>query len=196
VIFWAKRSLLCTVLATGLLAGGAWLLANWWNLDWAWDGWAKALAGAGIGLAVIVSSDAVVHFCLVGLFRHGYVSRLRALAEYFRPQSAMVMVLGGVMAGAEEMFFRGVILTALHETAHWSEMQAGAAAALLFGLAHTLPHRSLWIFGVWAVWEGALLSWIFLQTDSLAATALAHMIHDAAGFAVLRNARDTGRFLT
>lgn len=184
------------MLATGLLAGGSWLLAQWLDLNWAWGGWEKTLAGAGVGLAVIAASDAVVHFCMVGLFRDGYLSRLRALAEYFRPQSAMLIVLGGVMAGAEEMFFRGVILTALCERAHWTQVQAGVAAALFFGLVHLFLRRDFWIFGVWAVWEGALLSWIFVQTDSLAATALAHMIHDAAGFAILRNERDSGRFLT
>ena len=99
------------------------------------------------------------------------------------------MVAGGLLAGGEELLFRGVMLQALQTFAGLAAPWAVLVVALVFGLAHLIPQRLLWPFAVWAVWEGVLLGGVFVLSGSLAVVVVLHVVHDILGFAIFAHQR-------
>src|SRR5262245_62914973 len=83
------------------------------GLVWSWDVSPAALRDLLIGAAVMAASDGALHGLLLLVFGEPYRSRYRALVEYFRPQWAPQIVAGGLLAGGEELLFRGVLLEGL-----------------------------------------------------------------------------------
>ena len=92
------------------------------------------------------------------------------------------IISGGLLAGGEELIFRGVLLEGLRSLAGLSSPAAIAVAALAFGLCHLLPNRQLYPFAFWAVWEGALLGGIYVLSGSLLVAMVVHILHDIGGF--------------
>lgn len=119
----------------------------------------------------------------------GYKRRFARFAEYFAEQSWPAILAGGVLAAAEELLFRGVILEYLDGRVGMGPAAAVVMTATLFGAAHWIPQRELWPFALWAAWQGVVLGVLYLATQSLAALMIAHGLHDIAGFAMLRQRR-------
>lgn len=152
------------------------------GLEWNWE-WSAAvprdLLLAGLALA---ASDGGVHGLLWLLVGAPYRRRYRALAEYFRPQRLPEISAGGLLAGGEELVFRGTLLEWLRTDGGVSAAGAVAATAVVFGLAHLILRRDLWPFAVWAVWEGALLGTVYVLSGSLLVVVVLHVLHDMGGF--------------
>lgn len=134
------------------------------------------------GLLAIALSDAVVHGALLLSTGDAYRGTFRALVDYYRDQSTLAILAGGVLAGAEEFLFRGVVLLGLVQFVSAPEWLAVIVAALLFGAAHYAPERRLWPFAAWAVLEGLVLGGLLVATGSLLVPVVAHALHDVIGF--------------
>jgi membrane protease YdiL (CAAX protease family) len=150
------------------------------TISWVW-----VLGGA----ALMLSSDAVLHVTLTRSGGQAYRSRFRSLIEYFREQGIGEIAAGSVLAASEELFFRGLFLAFLTHRLGAPSPLALALTSAAFGLAHLLTKPWAWPFAIWAAWEGILLGGIYLASGSLLTIALAHAIHDAAGFIVFMKLR-------
>ncbi|GIW72326.1 MAG: hypothetical protein KatS3mg102_1868 [Planctomycetota bacterium] len=149
----------------------------------------QLLRDAAAGLGLVLASDALVHGLLLGLGRGRYRARFRAFAEYFAGQRAAAVLGGALLASAEELLFRGVVLEGLRSGAGLGTGPALLLAALAFGGAHALPRSQLAPFAVWAVWEGVLLGAIYVASGSLFCAMAVHAVHDLGGFVVLAAVR-------
>src|SRR5262245_46997569 len=63
-----------------------------------------------VGGMAIAASDGILHGFLMLTLGSAYRYRYRALAELFRLQGPKEILAGGLLAAAEEMIFRGVLL--------------------------------------------------------------------------------------
>ncbi len=118
------------------------------------------------------------------------------MADYFTGQRAPEILAGGLLAAAEEMLFRGVVLQGMVQVLATGPVAAVLVSSVLFGLFHVIARRGLALFSVWAVWEGAVLCAVYLYTGSLLTTAAVHAAHDILGFTVFALNRKYGFFLT
>jgi len=140
--------------------------------------WRDGLLAAG----VLIASDGGLHGLLSLTFGDWYRTRFRAFADYFAPQGFAAMLAGGLLAGGEELLFRGVLLEGLRERTGLSSWAAVLLTAFVFGMAHWLPYRWFRPFIVWTVWEGTVLGSIYVLSGSLLLVVVLHVLHDVAGF--------------
>lgn len=183
--FWPTLATLVGLAAIGL--------AGYGSVPWDLAPSVERMLQAALGLAAVLASDALCHGLLALSFRERYLSRYRALAEYFSPQGPKEILAGGLLAGlGEEMFFRGLILQSLLSRFAVGHAAAIAISALLFGACHAIPDRRLAPFALWAVWEGALLGGVYVVTGSLLVVMGVHAAHDIFGFALFALQRRTG----
>lgn len=173
--------LLFTILA--LAARRVLDLQWWWHLRPLW-----LIAG----LALVAASDGALHGMLTLIFGRRYLKRYHSLAVYFSRQGPTEIVAGGLLAGAEELVFRGVLLQGTLGQLGWNEAPALLLSALAFALLHLITRPTLAPFALWAFWEGLLLGAVYLMSGSLLTTALVHAVHDAGGFALFALQRRTG----
>src|SRR5262249_14274177 len=152
------------------------------GLKWNWELRSElvtALLLAGLAMA---ASDGCLHALLLLVLGESYRRCYRALAEFFRPQRVPQIIAGGLLAGGEELVFRGVLLEWLGTGAGLPASMAIGTAAVVFGLMHLIPRQRLWPFALWAVWEGALLGTVYVLSGSLLVTVVLHTLHDIGGF--------------
>lgn len=186
MLFLVKNRWLPSLAVAFVLAAVAWWASRIGSLSWSWQLGSAEWRGIGWATLVLGLSDGGGHGLLLLLFGDAYRRRFLVLAEVFRPQRNREIVCGGVLAAAEELAFRGVLLEGLRSLAGWPTGTAIAVSAAAFGLAHALPHRLLRPFVVWAIWEGVLLGGVYVLSGSLAVSCLIHGAHDMVGFAIFR----------
>jgi membrane protease YdiL (CAAX protease family) len=162
------------------------------DLTWRWEVRPLSLL---LGAVVLTGSDGLLHGGLTLALGQGYLDRYRALVEYFRPQRWPAIIAGGLLAGGEELIFRGILLEALRARLELPDAAAVGVASLLFGLSHAIPQRNLLPFVWWAVWEGTLLGGVYVVSDSLGTVVVLHVLHDVAGFSLFAWQRRTGWLL-
>jgi len=146
-----------------------------------------------LGLVAIITSDGLLHGLLYIIQGEQYLRYYRALANLFAPQRTAEILAGGLLASAEEMFFRGIVLEAVAYQWDWGAPAGILIAALLFALAHFIPKRRLAPFTLWAFWEGILLGLVYVLSGSLLVTMSVHALHDISGFTLFAYQRKTGR---
>ncbi len=171
-----------------LVALACWLrgaLGLHWNLEFTPNLVTEGLVAA----AVLAASDGGIHGLLLWTFGDGYFARYRMLANYFAPQRLPAILAGGLLAGGEELLFRGVLLESLWEYAGLSAGAAVLLAALAFAVAHGLPYRWFAAFFPWTVWEGTLLGGVYVLSGSLSLVVVLHVLHDIAGFTLFARQR-------
>lgn len=151
---------------------------------------ASVATQTGLVILVLLGSDAVGYATLSTIFGESYTAGYDRFIHYFGEQSPEAMVVGGLLAAAEELFFRGLLLAGLVAVGlpAWA---AVVLTALAFGLSHSVPEWPLSAFAAWAAWEGLLLGTTFVLTGSLVVVALAHGIHDVAGFGIFAHQRES-----
>lgn len=180
MIFAIKNHLGPTLLATVVIVGISVALKHLLGLEWNLAFGPDTFKHAALGLAAIGTSDTLLHGSLWLVLRKRYFERHEELADYFRPQGPLEIFGGGILACAEELFFRGILVQVL--------LQIGAAGAVaisatIFGLLHLIPRRPrLRPYVIWAIWEGALLGGVYLWSGSLLVSMLVHGAHDIIGF--------------
>jgi membrane protease YdiL (CAAX protease family) len=183
MLFLAKRDAKSSLIGAALMALAAFAAYSTLDLSWRPPASVWHFVGDGLfGLAMLLASDASLHTMFSSLASDRYPSAFLGLAEVFAEQTPSDWLAGGVLAGAEELLFRGVLVTGGIQVVGLGPIAAAALAALAFGLAHLLVARRLWAFSIWATWEGFLLGLLYLASGSLGAVILAHGLHDVLGF--------------
>lgn len=124
-----------------------------------WPVWQSALAGAGVGLAVVVTTRLLNR-------RFDWARRMTA---QFRdilgvPDTRQATVLALSSAVAEEMTFRGVLL--------W--LTGPIWSSLLFASVHVAPGRVSWHWTLFAGLLGVAFAYGSLVTGDLTAAMVAH----------------------
>jgi len=140
-----------------------------------------AAVGAGAGLAVSLGNAGLVRaFDRAGV---GYDESLREALTPVTPRgwAFLFLVALPVVAGFEELLFRGVLVGALATGFGVSPWLLVVPAGVLFGAAHT-AQGSVGV-AVTAL-LGVALAAVFLLTDSLLAAAVAHYAVNAVEFGV------------
>jgi membrane protease YdiL (CAAX protease family) len=143
---------------------------------------ARALAlGAGLGVALYVANRAGAAVAA----RFG-VSGDERLRELLAPDGAagwavLLLVVLPVVAGFEELLFRGALVGALSAGFGLSPWPLAAVSSVLFGLGHGAQGRG----GVAVTTAlGFVLAAAFVLTDSLAVVVVAHYLVNALEFVV------------
>jgi membrane protease YdiL (CAAX protease family) len=113
--------------------------------------------------------------------------------NYFQPQGAREILAGSLLAGGEEVIFRGVLLEYLVDSARQATGVAvalsrrlrvdarPAAAALAFHAVGRLGQRRTGRHYLWS--------------DSVVVAMIVHILHDAAGFSLFSYQRRSGWLL-
>ena len=179
------------MLIVGFLLGSMWL-KSMWDLHWDFDYNARLWFFLFIGIAILAVSDSALHGLLTLLFRKAYLHRYTAMVEFFRPQKLQEILVAGILAGTEELVFRGLCLGGLLSL-NLQPWSAVLLTAVVFGLCHLMPTADHWPFCIWAIWEGTLLSLLYIWSDgSLLLCVVIHALHDVVGFALFEYQRKTG----
>ncbi len=187
MLFLVKRRAGPALLSMIILAAAAWWVKSDLGLIWpVAQSPVNLAADALFALAVMLASDACLHGLFSGLMPGWYRPALSTLAGLFDAQTPWDFGLGALSAGSEELLFRGGVLTAGIAVLSLSPAASVALTALVFGAAHLIPRRRLWMFSLWAAWEGVLLGLFYLASGSLGAVVLAHVLHDGLGFMIFR----------
>lgn len=144
-----------------------------------------AAVGVAAGLAIAAANEATVR--LLDVAGVAYDESLR---DALTPESAagwllLLVVALPVVAGFEELLFRGVLVGAIATGFGVSPWFLAAASSLAFGAAHTAQGR---VGVVVTALLGVALAAVFILTDSLLAAAVAHYVVNAVEFVV--HARD------
>src|SRR5712692_2755177 len=113
MLFSIKNRLAPTLLLLVGLAAGCFLIRDALGLPWRLAPEPGLARHVALGLGAILASDWLLQSALILLFRGRYLSRYQALADYFRPQGPLEIAGAGLLAGGEELFFRGVMLAGL-----------------------------------------------------------------------------------
>jgi len=193
MFFSIKNKLIPTlVLFVGLAAFGIGMkcaLGLEWNLG-VYDGITLHIA---LAIAAQVTSNTVIFFAMRAVAGDWFLDRYRAFCEHFKTQKLAHMIAGGIMAGGEELVFRGVLLEWLLGVT--DPPAAVAVSAVVFGLAHLIPTRQMAPFLAWAIWEGAVLGTIYVLTGSMLVLVIVHVLNDSLGFGLMAHQRRTGWML-
>jgi membrane protease YdiL (CAAX protease family) len=144
------------------------------------------------GIVLMAGSDGLLHVLFWFLLGRAYRNCYAAFVEYFRPQGVREIIAGGLLAGGEELVFRGILLQDLISQGELRPYMALVISSMIFALCHLLPGRRLRPFAMWALWEGALLGWVYLWSGSLLVCIVLHIMHDIGGFCLLAWQRRTG----
>jgi len=195
VLFSVKKSALLSLALTLVFASVSILLKHLLGLDWNPHIGGTAPKQFLLGLGLILASDFSITLLLVTIFHMAFVRLSMELAQYFSPQSVYAILAGGLLAGSEEMFFRGILLQYMIETLNTGVCYAVIASAVIFGLFHVIRNKRLALFAIWAVWEGVILGAVYVYTDSLPVTMAVHAAHDVLGFALFSIRRRRGFLL-
>lgn len=169
--------------------GGRQALDLPWNLEIS----ARQAEWTLLGIAVVLASDCLVHGGLAAAFGEAYRKRYRAQVEYFRPQRTAQIVAGSLLAGGEELVFRGLLLTWLVTNRDWPAWAAIGVSGLAFGLAHWSGTGLRWPFTIWSAWQGLLLGWLYVASGSLLTVVVVHVVHDLVGFSLFAWQRHQSR---
>jgi membrane protease YdiL (CAAX protease family) len=182
MLFSIKNHVVPTLVLLALLVAGCLWARAALHLAWRIAPYPGFARDAAIGLGIVLASDALVHGVLSLVGRHRYRASYRALAEFFRPQGPWEIGAGSLLAGGEELFFRGVLLEGLMTRASLGAAASLIISALLFGALHRLPEARLAPFTLWAIWEGIVLGGVYLAFGSLLVSIVVHAAHDLIGF--------------
>ena len=181
MLFAVKNRIGLTLGVLATFVADAVFLCHCLDLSWNWEFHPTEVLLAAAAMAV---SDSLIHGVLTLSFGARYLGRYRALVEYFRSQQLPQIVAGSLLAGGEELVFRGVLLEGLRTVGGFSTTPAVVLSAVLFGLFHALPSRQLLPFALWAFWEGLLLGLVYVVSGSLLVVVVVHVLHDLGGFSL------------
>jgi membrane protease YdiL (CAAX protease family) len=188
MLFAVKNYFVPTLLLLALFVAAGIAAKEALGLTWRFDIYARDLLIGGTAMAL---SDAAIHFLLVWRGGARYQASYRAMVEYFRPQGTKEIIAGSLLAGGEEVIFRGVMIETLISLAALPPTAAVLTVAAVFGLLHLLPRRLLAPFFPWAICEGALLGGIYFMSGSILVVIILHILHDLAGFCLFAYQRRT-----
>jgi membrane protease YdiL (CAAX protease family) len=186
-----NRSVPTFALLLVLVAGCFWARAAL-HLAWRIAPFPGLVRDVALGLSVILACDVLVHGALTWMLGDRYRRSYHALADYFRPQGPLEIGAGALLAGGEELFFRGILLQGLMDRAGLGAGAGLGVSALTFGALHWLRDPRLAPFTLWALWEGVVLGCLYLAFGSLLVSMIVHAAHDLIGFTLFARERQLG----
>lgn len=124
-----------------------------------WPVWQSAVAGAGAGIAVVLLSRQLTARFAWAKTMHGQFREILGI-----PTMRQATILAGASAVAEELAFRGLLMSLLGPW--WS--------SLLFAAAHVAPGRVTWHWTLFAGLLGLAFAKGTLVTGDLTAAMVAH----------------------
>jgi len=128
------------------------------------------LWGAGVGLAGALVGELITRRSHWGI---ALTRLLRRVLGHLHTVDILLLAL--LSSLGEELLFRGLLMP-----------YAGlVGSSALFGLAHLLPRRSLWLWSVWATAMGFAFGLLASRTGGILAPAAAHFAINAIGLASL-----------
>lgn len=89
------------------------------------------------------------------------------------------LLLAALSALGEEILFRGLLLP----------YTGIIGSSAIFGFAHLLPRRRLWLWSVWATAAGLAFAWLATSTGSILAPTVAHFAINLVGLISLSKRR-------
>lgn len=147
------------------------------------------LLGESPAVGVALGLGAAALTFALGILVYRLIPAMRRIAEELAPSVVdgarmrdlmLVSVFSGV---GEEALFRGAV-----------QQEFGlVVAAVAFGVLHVGPDRRYLLWTAWALLAGFLFGWLFLVTGGLLAPVLAHVLHNAATFALWKHVRERGK---
>lgn len=143
--------------------------------------------GVGLGVGLYLASEATTAITArVGIEPD---ERLRAYLAPERPTewAALLLVILPLIAGAEELLFRGILIGALGTGFGLDPWGLAIGSSILFGLAHS-AQGALGVAVTAAL--GFALAAAFVLTGSLAVVVLAHYTIDALEFVIREGVLD------
>ena len=145
---------------------------------------ARGPADYAASLALVLAALALFNLVLWGVFGHDITADLKTFAEPARSSYWLLALLTvGIGAPvAEELLFRGFMLSALAQT--WLGY---SGEALVSNTIWTLLHAGYTPIGIVEVFAiGALFSWIVWRTGSVRVTIFCHALYNSALVIALR----------
>jgi uncharacterized protein len=145
---------------------------------------ARGLADYAASLVLVLTALALFNLMLWGVFGHDITTDLKTFAEPVRSDYWILALLTvGIGAPvAEELLFRGFLLSALAQT-----RLGFSGAALVSNTIWTLLHAGYTPVGILEVFAiGALFSWIVWRTGSIRVTIFCHALYNCALVLALR----------
>jgi membrane protease YdiL (CAAX protease family) len=195
MLFTIKNYLLPTLMLWVTLTGAALVGSGFGKLSWNLELTPAVLPLAFLGLAAVALSDGLLFGGMWLLFRERFLEHYQALIDHFAAQNTADILAGGLLASAEELFFRGVVLEGVANGFGWGAPAGLLISSVLFALAHYIRERKLAPFALWAAWEGMLLGLVYLLSGSLLVSMIVHALHDIGGFFLFAYQRRTGWIL-
>ncbi len=166
---------LLTFLCEGSLAALAFALAYWWRIPLLAS---LSFGGWDVLLGILASLPMLAGFFLSVWWPIGPLQGIQrfcreVVGPLFRPSAWYELAAIALLAGVgEEALFRGVLQVAV---GRWLGVTAGLVAiSVLFGLLHLITPGYAVIAGL----MGCYLGFLFLVTDSLMASVVAHASYD------------------
>ncbi len=144
----------------GVLLGGDWRVA--------------LLFGVTVGAATALLSELITRKTEWGSNLVRLLSRV--LGEL---HPADIVLLSLLSASGEELLFRGIALPYL----------GLITSSIVFGFAHLVPRRGIWLWAVWATGAGLLLGFLAQSTGGLLAPFVAHFVINLIGLVSIKRSR-------
>jgi len=177
-----------------LVLAGVWLVARVRGVGFAEAvGLRRASAGAYVGgaLLAVVAGRLAAGVWGVALEYFGVNNPGESIdpSRVFPPTPvgiAMAFLVVVVLAPlAEEVLFRGVVLSALYR--RWGTAVAILGSSVLFSAMHVSPVAIVPVFVL-----ALILGWLFVRTRSLTVCVVAHSVFNGVGLAALYALKATG----
>jgi membrane protease YdiL (CAAX protease family) len=164
-----------------LLVAAVWVAGVPWHALGTAPSFGLAGVGAAVGVALAASNEAAMR--LLDAAGLGYDENLRdtLMPESPHGWAVLLVVALPVVAGFEELLFRGILVGALATGFGVSPWLLAAASSVVFGAAHTAQGA----VGVLATTLlGFALAAAYVVTGSLLVVFVAHYVVNAAEFAL------------
>lgn len=181
VLFRLKRTAPRALAAAAVVAAVSLFLRAALDLSWTLHLGVGTVALGVVGVGLVGIVDGTIHVAATAVWGDRYLAAYDDAVSVLDGQSPAAMAASGVLAAAEELFFRGVILLGSLSLLHLPPAVAVLLAAVPFGLLHVLPGRARVPFWLWSIWQGIAFGALYVLTGSLAVVAIAHCLHDVGG---------------
>lgn len=121
------------------------------------------IVGGGLAGSLAIATGFLVAYFGIYPFR----AALKPIIGFFKGLKISTLLILSILAGiGEEILFRGAI----------QEIFGFLIATLLFGLVHYMGQKVLLAYGIFALFAGFILGYLFILTDELLTPIIAHAL--------------------